>query len=64
MKDFTEQQLTDIKKCIGMTLCRLRHEIRWHEHTGGGKSPYKDYILTQRKQRVERLEKLIEYLEQ
>lgn len=64
MKEFTEQQLTDIKKCIGMTICRLRHKIRWHERTGGGKSEYKDNILAARKSRVERLEQLIEYLEQ
>lgn len=57
--NLTEQERTDIRKAIGMCLTRLRHKIRWQERTGGGKSPYKDKILSARKLRVSRLEELL-----
>ena len=59
----SEREIQELCKCVGMTICRLKHKIRWHEKTGGGKSEYKDNILAGRKQRVERLELLLTKLE-
>ena len=61
--ELSEREIIELRKCVGMTICRLNHKIRWHEKTWGGKSEYKDKILAGRKQRVERLNLLMEKLE-